>query len=242
MFVELYEKLKDGEALNVFIKRNEDGTLTTSISFRNQTKSFAPVTATGTPDEMDTEFVDVVGQITEKIQATGLKVSSDALDKDLESEKPESSKSKAKAPAMEKAKGPKEIENEFVLKVITNAETAIEENTTALLDASFAEIETAIKADKKRAKALEAVRQNVMKAQAKKRMDEEDVDPLAAMNQTGTPATPVTPVTPDDDDDIDPLAGIEEAEVIEEEEKEEVPFGGAAKKEEEDEDITNLFD
>lgn len=239
MFVELYEKLKDGEALNVFIKRNEDGTLTTSISFRNQTKSFAPVTATGTPDEMDTEFVDVVGQITEKIQAAGLKVSSDALDKDLESEKPESSKPKAKAPATEKAKGPKEIENEFVLKVITNAETAIEENTTASLDDSFAEIEAAIKADKKRTKALEAVRQNVMKAQAKKRMDDEDVDPLAEMNQTGTPATPVTPVTTDDDDDIDPLAGIEEAEVIEE--KKEVPFGGAAKQDEEDEDITNLF-
>lgn len=239
MFVELYEKLKDNEALNVFIKRNEDGTLTTSISFRNENKAYNPVTATGTPEEMDNEFISIVQAITEKVKEAGLKVSTEALDKDLESEKA-APVSKAKT-TTEKAKSLKEIENEFILKVISNAENAIEENLNQLLDASFAEIESAIKADKKRAKALETVRQNVMKAQAKKRMeDEDDVDPTATTKTSTQPEVKISVNSNNDDDDVDPLAGIEEAEVIEE--KKEVPFGGAANQDEDDEDITNLFD
>jgi len=250
MFQELYEKLKDGEALNVFIKRNEDSTITTSISFRIKDKSYAPVTATGTPEEMDNEFVDVVGAITEKIASAGLKVSTEALDTELKEEPKQTTKGKVEKKAAEPTA--KEVEQNLILSIISNAEQAIEANNMDILTEAFDEIEKAIKADKKRTKQLEAVRQNVMKAQAKIRMDEdeEDVDPTEAIS--GSKPTPTkTPVVVAEmkkeivvdnvpQDDIDPLEDIEEAEIIETVDT--VPFGGKNEEtNDDDEDITKLF-
>lgn len=250
MFQELYEKLKDGEALNVFIKRNEDSTITTSISFRIKDKSYAPVTATGTPEEMDNEFVDVVGAITEKIASAGLKVSTEALDTELKEEPKQTTKGKVEKKAAEPTA--KEVEQNLILSIISNAEQAIEANNMDVLTEAFDEIEKAIKADKKRTKQLEAVRQNVMKAQAKIRMDEdEDVDPTEAIS--GSKPTPTkTPVVVAEvkkeividnvsKDDIDPLEAIQEAEIIED--VDDLPFGGKNEEtnDDDDEDITKLF-